>query len=74
MYYVTFYCDLLGGRSKTKAIECKEWNETMDCALDICSICDIKNVRINKCGRLPKGTIIIKHEEYLESYHSLWKE
>ncbi len=63
--YVTYHWARLGGnRSNLKAIECMNKWECHEVASDIISICGIRNVRMNFCGRLQKGATIISHEDY----------
>ena len=62
--YVTYYWSTLYGRTPTRAIKCKDLDEAIDCAHDIVSFDALKNVRINQCGRLPKGTEIISYGLY----------
>ena len=65
MMYVTFKWNELGGvHSKAKAIECPTEEDMRECVADICSLAGIVNIRINKCGRLPKYTKIIPWKVY----------
>ena len=65
MMYVTFKWVLLGDiHSNTKAIECPTEEDMRECVADICSLAGIANIRINKCGRLPKYTKIIPWKVY----------
>lgn len=63
--YVTYHWrELHGNRSETKAIECNNLEEARECACDIISLCGIRNVRLNRCGKLPKKCLVIPHEDY----------
>ena len=63
--YVTYHrIGLDFKRTNLKAIECCDLNECRDTAMDIASVSGIRNVRINRSGRLPKGTTVITQEEY----------
>lgn len=48
-----------------RAIECPDEHSMMECARDIYSYDGIDNLRINKCGRLAKGTTVHSYEDYL---------
>lgn len=50
--------------SNCYAIECADFETARDCASDIYSLHGIAYVNVNKCGRLPKNTTIIKYEDY----------
>lgn len=66
--YVTYRWRLMNGnKSELKAVECSTKEQAQEVALDLCSIVGIKNVRINHCGRLPKGTTVIKFENYKDN-------
>lgn len=47
-----------------RAIECPDGNTLMWCAFDMIGRAAIKNVRINRCGRVAKGTTIHSYEDY----------
>jgi len=70
MMYVTYKWRLPiwegSGYSNPYAIEIEnnDINFAWDCARDIYSIHGIVYVKVNKCGRLPKNTTIIKYEDY----------
>lgn len=69
MMYVTFKWIELGGiHSRTRAIECPTEEDMRECVADICSIVGIINIRLNKCGRLPKDTKIIPWKVYKNDY------
>ena len=62
--YVTYHWAEMHGRSNIKAIECKDENEARDVYTDIISLHGILNVRINRCGRIPKWADVISQENY----------
>ena len=69
MMYVTFKWIELGGiHSRTRAIECPTEENMRKCVADIGSLVGIINIRLNKCGRLPKDTKIILWEVYKRNY------
>lgn len=69
MMYATFkWLDLGGYHTNTKAIACPTEENLRDCVMDICSLNGLINLRINRCGRLPKGTTIIPWEVYKKDY------
>ena len=69
MMYVTFKWIELGGiHSRARAIECPTEENMRKCVADIGSLVGIINIRLNKCGRLPKDTKIILWEVYKRNY------
>ncbi len=71
--YVTYRWRLMNGnQSELKAVECSTKEQAQETALDLCSIVGIKNVRINYCGRLRKGTTIVKFENYKDNVTALY--
>lgn len=68
--YVTYHWLQIYGpgtglnRPGLRAVECQTREQLLETASDLCSYHGIRNVRINLCGRLPKGTKIIKYEDY----------
>lgn len=71
--YVTYRWRLMNGnKSELKAVECSTKEQAQETALDLCSIVGIMNVRINYCGRLRKGTTIVKFENYKSSVKALF--
>ena len=67
--YATFkWIDIGGYHTNTKAIQCPTEEDLRDCIMDVCSLVGLINLRINRCGRLPKGTTIITWEEYKKDY------
>jgi hypothetical protein len=47
-----------------RAIECPDEHSMMECARDIYSYDGIDNLRINRCGRIAKGTTVHSYEDY----------
>ena len=64
MYVTYHWLEQYGNRSNLKAIECESKEQIKEVASDIVSLHGIRNVRINYCGKLPKGTDIIGYEQY----------
>jgi hypothetical protein len=64
MYVTYHWLEMYGNRSNTKAIECANNEQLCEVASDVVSLHGIRNVRINFCGKLPKGTDIINYEQY----------
>ena len=62
--YVTFYWAELNGRSTTKAIQCKNEKQVEEVFFDISSLYCIRNVRVNRCGKLRKNIQCISFEDY----------
>lgn len=71
MYVTYHWLEMYGNRSELRAVECATKEQIHEVAADICSLHGIRNVRINYCGRLPKGTTIINYEDYKKSYSAL---
>ena len=65
-YIYATYCwrEIHGNRSNTKAIRCENEEQLRDCVMDICSLHGLMNLRINRCGRIPKHADVISYEEY----------
>ena len=65
IYYAT-YCwrEMHGNHSNTKAIRCEGEEQLRDCVMDICSLHGLMNLRINRCGKLPKNATIISFQDY----------
>lgn len=68
MFYVTFQIKpprILrenGIATRYYAIECPSMDKTLEVASDIYSLDGISYLKINKCGRLRKGVVILKSD------------
>ena len=69
-FYVTYQFKYdnhpyIGGTTIEKwAVECNTMEEAQEVAAERNSLVGIKYLRINKCGRLPKGTKIMYYDVY----------
>lgn len=67
-YFVTYYWLLIhGNHSNRKAIECSDKKQLSEVAYDVCSYHGIRDVRLNICGRLSKGTTVISYDDYINN-------
>lgn len=65
IYYATYrWREMFGNYSNTKAIRCNGEEQLRNCVMDICSINGLMNLRINRCGKLPKNATVISYEDY----------
>ena len=67
LMYVTFqfkpskYVEtVMGVKTRKYAIECETLDEAHEIMSDVNSLDGVSYIRLNKCHRLPKGTIIAK--------------
>ena len=65
--YVTFQfrpskyiATVMGVKTKKYAIECQTLDEAHEIIADVNSLDGISYIRLNKCGKLPKGTKLAK--------------
>lgn len=64
MYVTYHWLEMHGNRSKMKAIECNNETELGDVYYDIISLHGIRNVRVNRSGRISKYADVISQEDY----------
>lgn len=64
MYITYHWLEMHGNRSNIKAIECADEKELQDVYFDIISLHGIRNVRVNRSGKLPKRADVISQEDY----------
>ena len=64
--YATFRLNSIAPTSqRRKAIPCETEEELNKTLMELCSYAAVSDVRINRCGRLPKGTEIIDQKNLI---------
>ena len=64
MYVTYHWLEMHGNRSNIKAIECADEYELMLVYYDIISLSRIRNVRVNRSGKISKRADVISQEDY----------
>lgn len=55
-----FVAEAMGAKAKKYGILCNTMDEVHETMADINSFDGVSYIRLNKCGKLPKGTKIVK--------------
>ena len=55
-----YIATVMGVKTEKLAIECHTMEEAHEIMADVNSYDGISYIRLNKCGRLPKGTKVVK--------------
>ena len=63
MIYVTFNDDTIYDKRRV-AVECETEEQAHEVALDLNSMEGVKNIRLNRCGKLRKHFVIFDYQDY----------